>query len=269
MNKKTIVWILAVVITILAAYYQRKTGPTHPKKATVEISGEKYSFDLLRSGVTGRDAKIKIEIPNESISGTVTYRRYPTNEEWKTVEFKREGGKLIAALPTQPQAGKLEYYLELHDGQHEVVVAKENPIKIRFRGDVPAWVLIPHIIIIFAAMLLSTVAGLFAYFKLPKYKMYGSIAFFTLLVGGMIFGPLVQQYAFSALWTGVPFGWDLTDNKTLIAVIFWTIAFFANRKKERPVWIIVAAIVLLVIFSIPHSMLGSELDYTSGDVIAA
>ena len=87
MNKKTIVWILAVVITILAAYYQRKTGPTHPKKATVEISGEKYSFDLLRSGVTGRDAKIKIEIPNESISGTVTYRRYPTNEEWKTVEF--------------------------------------------------------------------------------------------------------------------------------------------------------------------------------------
>jgi ABC-type multidrug transport system fused ATPase/permease subunit len=118
-------------------------------------------------------------------------------------------------------------------------------------------------------MLLSTVAGLFAYFKLPKYQLYGSIAFFTLIVGGMIFGPLVQKFAFSAFWTGVPFGWDLTDNKTLIAVIFWTIAYFTNRKNEKPIWIIVAAIVLLVIFSIPHSMLGSELDYSSGNIIEA
>ena len=38
-----------------------------------------------------------------------------------------------------------------------------------------------------------------------------------LAVGGFILGPLVQNYAFGELWTGVPFGWDLTDNKTLIA----------------------------------------------------
>jgi hypothetical protein len=269
MNKKTIMWILAVVITIAAAYYQRKTGPTHPKKATVEIAGEKFSFNLIRTGITGKDAKIKLKIPNESVKGTVTYRRYPTKDEWRVTQFKRENDKLIASLPTQPQAGKYEYFVELNDGENSVIIAKENTIKIRFRGDVPAWVLIPHILIIFAAMLLSTVAGLFAYFKLPKYQLYGSIAFFTLIVGGMIFGPLVQKFAFSAFWTGVPFGWDLTDNKTLIAVIFWTIAYFTNRKNEKPIWIIVAAIVLLVIFSIPHSMLGSELDYSSGNIIEA
>jgi hypothetical protein len=76
----------------------------------------------------------------------------------------------------------------------------------------------------------------------------------------------VQKFAFGDLWTGVPFGWDLTDNKTLIAFIFWIIAVVMNRKKEKPFYTILAAVVLLLIFSIPHSMFGSELDYASGEV---
>ena len=60
---------------------------------------------------------------------------------------------------------------------------------------------------------------------------------------------------------------DLTDNKTLIAVIFWIIAFFANRKKQRPVWIIIASIVMLMIYLIPHSMFGSEFNYDAGKVV--
>ena len=48
----------------------------------------------------------------------------------------------------------------------------------------------------------------------------------------MILGPIVQYYAFGDLWTGIPFGWDLTDNKTLIALIFWILAV-VNEQKER------------------------------------
>jgi hypothetical protein len=82
----------------------------------------------------------------------------------------------------------------------------------------------------------------------------------------MILGPLVQKFAFGELWTGVPFGWDLTDNKTLIALIFWILAVLMNRKKDRPIYTALAAVVLLLVFSIPHSMFGSELDYSSGEV---
>ena len=67
-------------------------------------------------------------------------------------------------------------------------------------------------------------------------------------------------------WTGIPFGWDLTDNKTLIAFIFWILAVVMNRKKERPLYTALAAFVLLLVYSIPHSLFGSELDYTSGQV---
>jgi hypothetical protein len=39
-----------------------------------------------------------------------------------------------------------------------------------------------------------------------------------------------------------------------------------NRKKERPIYTAIAAIVLLLVYSIPHSMFGSELNYNSGSV---
>jgi len=86
-----------------------------------------------------------------------------------------------------------------------------------------------------------------------------------LLLGGMIFGPITQLYAFGALWTGFPFGYDLTDNKTLIAFIGWTIALIAVFKSKKPGrWIIFASILMFIIFLIPHSVLGSELDYSEG-----
>jgi hypothetical protein len=118
----------------------------------------------------------------------------------------------------------------------------------------------------FFAMLFSTLAGLMALIKYPQYRKYSVWTLVLFIAGGMILGPIVQNYAFGDFWTGIPFGWDLTDNKTLIALLFWILAVVMNRKKERPAYIVLAAIVLLLIFSIPHSMFGSELDYSSGKV---
>src|SRR5690606_9456111 len=96
------------------------------------------------------------------------------------------------------------------------------------------------------------VAGIMAVFKFKKYRFYTNITVIALFIGGMILGPVVQLYAFNELWAGIPFAWDLTDNKTLVAFLFWVLAFFMNRKKERPVYTIVASIVMLIVYSIPH-----------------
>jgi len=85
----------------------------------------------------------------------------------------------------------------------------------------------------FLAMLLSTLSGLMALLKHPLYKKYSVLTLVSLGVGGMILGPVVQRFAFGEFWTGVPIGWDLTDNKTLIAFIFWIIAVLVNRKRRN------------------------------------
>jgi len=178
----------------------------------------------------------------------------------------RSNDTLLAALPNQPPAGKLEYFFMFWQAGKTIKLPVEEPINIRFRGDVPAGIILPHILLMFIAMLLSNVALWYAAFNLKTYRAYAMITTFVLLIGGFVFGPLVQKYAFGQYWTGFPFGYDLTDNKTLIALVFWILAVLLNWKKGRRFWVVLAALVMLVVFSIPHSIRGSELDPATGKV---
>ncbi|OQY04067.1 MAG: hypothetical protein B6I20_03765 [Bacteroidetes bacterium 4572_117] len=266
--KKFILWVVAVTITLGAAVYQRLTGPTHPKRVKVELADKTYNVKLFRSHGGTEDAPIELAIDNQQVTAELCYKFFPEheNEEWKTTEFKREDTKLVAYLPNQPMAGKLMYYISLKSGDKTIEIEKNTPIVIRFKGAVPKSILFPHIFFMFFAMLLANVAGLFAIAKFSRYKLYTYLTFIFLIIGGLIFGPIVQKYAFGELWTGIPFGWDLTDNKTLFAFIFWLIAVAGNIKKDRAYLTIIAAIAVLIIFSIPHSMYGSELNRATGDV---
>jgi len=262
--KKTIFWILAVVITLASAYYQRTTGPTYPKKINIELSGDILEFKLPRSNVSEENCLIEIPVNNQNIQGEIYYKRFPTNEKFNIVKLNIEDSKLVGYLPKQDPAGKLEYFIRLSDENN---MASTEHVVIRFKGSVPAWALIPHILFMFIAMLISNLAGLFALRKVEKHVFYGKLTLGLLILGGLIFGPIVQYYAFGQAWTGVPFGWDLTDNKTLIAVLFWVVAVLGNRKKPQYRYTLIAAIVLLLIYIIPHSLFGSELNYTSGEVV--
>jgi hypothetical protein len=115
----------------------------------------------------------------------------------------------------------------------------------------------------FAGMLLSTAAGLAALDKKRNPRRLVLWTFGLLFLGGFVLGPLVQKFAFGVAWSGFPFGSDLTDNKTLIAFLFWIMALAAGRKGRpaRP-FVIAASLVTLLIFLIPHSLRGSELDYS-------
>jgi hypothetical protein len=265
--KKFLLWTLAVIITLAAVIYQRMTGPTYPKRVKIEINHKEYKLKLLRSHGGTDDAPVELAIDAE-VQAQLFYKFYPVHEgeEWKTVAFDREGDKLIAKLPNQPAAGKLMYYINIKNGDKDIQIQKENPVVIRFKGEVPKAILFPHVLLMFLAMLLANVSGLFALGKVESYRRYTFLTFGFLTIGGMILGPLVQYYAFGDLWTGIPFGWDLTDNKTLIAFVFWLIAVLGNLKKNRPYLTVIASIVILLVYSIPHSMFGSELDRASGTV---
>ncbi len=256
-------WIIAFIITISSAFYQRTTGPNYPLRGKEFINEQAVSFKLMRSGIVEKDAPIILEVPDTSISGHVQYRRYKSHDEWSTIPLQQKGNRLEAFLPHQPAAGKLMYYVYLNKDDQEVSLTGKEPVILRYRGSVPAYIMIPHIFFMFAAMMLSNRAGLEALDaqgRTYKYIIWTIILFF---VGGFIFGPLMQKFAFGDYWTGFPFGYDLTDNKTLIAIIGWIIAWIANiRGKSRRGWILLAAVLTLSIFLIPHSVLGSEIDYT-------
>ena len=266
MKRSILLWIIAIVLTVLTAAYQRMTGPTYPLSGETTLNGKIIKYALDRSHGGEEDHQIKIKTDYENISGVLDLKRYKTNDLWHPGEMKYENGFLAGFLPHQPPAGKLMYRITLEKDSEKVFLNNNHPVVIRFKGDVPIFIIIPHVILIFMAMLFSTRTGLEFFNKEPNYKKLAYWTFGLLILGGMIFGPIMQKYAFDAFWTGVPFGIDLTDNKTLIAVIGWIIALVAIKKSANPKrWVIFASILMFIVYLIPHSVLGSELDYNEMD----
>lgn len=256
-------WLLAFLITAATAIYQRATGPTYPVSGKQEFYGSQIEYKFKRSEDVGTDCLVEVKTEDAEIVGKVFWRRFKYDTEWNVVEMRRKDGSLRAELPSQPAAGKLEYYVELYGGDIKTDLPADHTVVIRYKGAVPIWVLIPHVLFMFGAMLLSTRTGLEFFRKEPKlFKLtYWTIGF--LAVGGFLLGPAVQWYAFDAWWTGFPFGMDLTDNKTLIAMIGWLFALYMMKKSPNPKkWALVGAVILLLVYMIPHSVLGSELDYS-------
>lgn len=267
MLRKTILWILAFIITLGSAVYQRLTGPTHPIDNTAAFAGNNIIYHFARSHGGPGDQPVFVIAPDTSISAILHYKRYKIDEKFHTDTMKRYGDTLAAYLPHQPPAGKLEYYVDLAEGDLNISLPGQRTVVIRFTGDVPISILLSHAILMFVAMFLSLRTSLEALYHKGKTRNLTIATFITLLFGGMILGPVVQKFAFGALWTGIPFGWDLTDNKTLIAFIFWSIALVRHRFNPQPrYWVLAAALMLFAIFMIPHSMMGSELDYSTGEV---
>jgi hypothetical protein len=262
-GRSVLLWVLAILLTLVAIVYQRMIGPTRPARGKVTVGAEQISYRLARTHGGPEDHRVSIAVPAAITGGHILFRRYGTSDPWSRVMMRRENGDLVAALPHQPPAGKLIYQVFLSHGDEEVALPPEKPTVIRFRGGVPTLVLLPHVILMFLAMLWSNRAGFEALRARSDPRRLAIRAFLLLVLGGLIFGPLVQWYSFGEFWTGFPLGYDLTDNKTLIAAIAWIAALVAGRRSPGRArgWVLAAAIVTLIIYSIPHSVLGTELDY--------
>lgn len=258
--RKFIYWLIAIIITLVLSIYQRMTGPTNPKRVTVELNGESYKLRLPRSGVQQDEIVTLKGIPSNT-EAQIHYRRYPTSDEYTTVDFKWEENSWQAALPVQPVAGKLQYYITVGGKDYPA----DEPLVIRFRNDVPASILVPHILFMFAAMLFAVYTFLLVITR-KEYRKWLKITVATLFIGGFVLGPLVQHVAFGPWWTGFPFGTDLTDNKTLISFLFFLVAL-ATLKWKYNKWVVGFAVLFMIaIFTIPHSSYGSEYDYSTQQI---
>ena len=247
-----------MVIAVVTSMYQRMTGPTYPIRGSAVVGETRVSFKLERSWDGDGDAEILFNAPDPRISGVGEFRRYLSKDEWSRHDLKREGDTLIARLPHQPPAGKVEYRVSLGNGTNLPVSPTIKPVIIRFRGAVSLIVVIPHVLAMVAAMLFAARAALEGWAKGAKTYALTRLTVVSLVVGGFIFGPLMQKYAFGDYWTGLPFGHDLTDNKTAVALVVWLLALWRIKKnRQAGGWAIAAALVMLAVWLIPHSVLGS------------
>jgi hypothetical protein len=255
-------WILAVVVTAGLLIYQRTTGPTYPLRGRVTMGGQTVALGLARSHSGPTDQPVRFVAPDTAVHAELRWRRFPTSDPWDTVSFQRRGDTLVAALPHEPPAGKLAYQLRL-TRQGERAIFPERPAITRFKGDISAAVVIAHLLCLFGGMILLMRAGLGALAREAAYPRQARLGLLLFGAGAFVFGPWMQYQAFGQWWTGVPLGWDATDNKVLIVAAAWAVALWRLRGGRAARGAVIgAAAVTLAAFLIPHSLFGSELDWS-------
>jgi len=270
MTKSTSIrlWALAFILTLLLVAYQRLSGPTHPLRGSVETGTAKVAYKFLRSWTSHEPLPVRVS-GDGIVALRLHFRRYPLleGEAWSAVPMAAENGSFRAFVPGQPAAGKVAYKVEAVTPAGTFWLNGGKPVLARFKDEVPAGLLLLHIIFMFAGMLLAFRAGLGALFNDNSWQ---RLVFWTLGVtaaGGLLLGPIVQKYAFGAFWTGFPLGGDLTDTKLLFVIVLWLLAFLL--KKRSRYWTVLATTLMVIVYLIPHSVLGSELDYRTGKVETA
>jgi hypothetical protein len=264
--KRVALWVAAFTLMSGAAVWQRLTGPTHPRRVHATLAGQDVRLRLLRSSTSGEPFLVSVPAP-EGVAGVVRWRRYPTSEPFQATPLRRDGGSLVALLPTQPPAGKLEYAVALDDHGRAAMLPEDGPLVMRFKGDVPAGVLVPHVVAMFFGMMIGLRAALAALLGRPESGRYAWVTVVLVGIGGLVLGPIVQKHAFGAYWTGWPFGEDLTDNKTLFMWLAWVAAVAVLSRRRDPAdrlaraVVALAAAAMVTVYVIPHSLRGSQLDY--------
>jgi hypothetical protein len=146
---------------------------------------------------------------------------------------------------------------------------------VKYIGIVPTWILVGHILFIFATVFFVAMTMIHAQplifggqkdcYPMAVYAFWAVVLCF---IGCYPFGFAMNWYAFNGLWEGVPFGTDATDNKTQLLFVYllflMLISFgsltrgkigrdlFGVRTLGR--YGIGSLVVLLAIYLIPHSI---------------
>jgi len=198
------------------------------------------------------------------LKGTKGWEIYPLDE---IVAGDNGAAHLRFVLPGFPWTSRVYYQFVTPEsnGSHRVVLTCDDgePMMIKFKGPVPAVVLIPHILLMFAGICLlmrcmwGAVDLIRDSARAHTTARFAWWAFAAMFIGGVPIGFMMNYYAFDVIWEAVPFGSDITDNKTQVALIFWGLAaIFLTRRPGRHagIFAVGAGALSLGMYLIPHSL---------------
>lgn len=256
--KKTIVWIIAVLITFFVVVFQLMMNSTYPLSIEVNTGKQLIQAELRRSYSGKSDCPVILTVRDIMVSGYMLYRIFPSDNSMSRIDFRREGDKLIARLPRQPLSGKLQYLVILERDKKVLDLNNGNPVVITYLGKVPLYLLVMHSLVILLTVLYSTLTGLYAGFGIISWKRMTFLVIVLLL--GIVFflQPLMHKYSLNQWWTCIPKSWELGDNKLLLSLMVWLVAAYYTVKKGWSALIILASFTSVFLFSVPHGFPGKE-----------
>lgn len=190
-----------------------------------------------------------------------------------------EANYFVTTLPPRAKNQKYYFFVEAVDKSGNILVLPEDPINrkefltVAFKIDPTLWILAVHIALMLAALFFIIHVFYYVFNYLWNKQEWNIPKTFNAILWGMIMfgisgfplGMFIAYQKWGVAWGGVPFGWDITDNKTLIVFVYWMLLLVLAKKilfkkgatgYQTFAWLSILGILLTIaIFVvIPHSL---------------
>src|SRR3989304_1030598 len=207
-------------------------------------------------------------------------------EEFKKIVMQRvKDGSIYADYLTGLSKGeRWFYYIEAEDTTSNILSIPERiqegekqiNFYVTFEGTANRLLFFSHIVLAITAVIFWVHSVFYAVnylitgerynIRLEFYSvLYGTISFFIFAfpVGGYI-----AHQVFGQAWSGIPFGWDITDNKSLITFLYYAAILYLVKGKFNGrntgnggnindknffLLVILGIVITVIVYNIPHS----------------
>jgi len=282
--------IAAIVLTLGLLYVARITSEGRPEYREYRENGFAFEKTTVPKAPENALATIPVTIKgplSENVRPVLRYYRAEYGEAPPTAPNRYQTrplslvdsltGLYEGQLRTAARGYRHYYWFEIRDhtgGLRAKFTDKDGtPFVLKHIGHVPDWVLIPHIVFMFATVfciMLATVYAMRLVFGSQEVRPMARLllwaAIFVFLGGGP-FGWAMNYYAFGTIWEGVPFGTDATDNKTQLLFVYLVFMLLATRGSLKHNLVqenlyspralgflgLMTLVLMLSIYLIPHS----------------
>jgi len=265
---------VGVVAALLAAGCSSKEVVEESKQRWVRIK-----HTPINEARAGRETTIEAEItggpPGSQVTAFIFYRTDARPFQVSDMSAL-DKTRYFGAIPPQSRGDVLQYYIEARTASDIVarVPAKERAegFTVKVKGKPNTYLLLTHVIIIFIALFFFLFAGYLSVRALqhrrsllyiPRVAFLGTAIFF---VASIPLGMAVAYQTYGVPWTGFPVGDDLTDNKSLVILIYWIVCAVLYRgslwRKDPshdllpmitlPYVHLAGSILAAVLFALPH-----------------
>ena len=277
--------IIAFILTLVLLSISRKISERKSEFKIVDVLGKRIEHTTVTEKIGGGDidltAKIVTSEPTDNYQTDLLYKIGEGGYSSLPMISKPENPQIYSAkIPSQPKGKRGYYYIKVRDNSGNEITLPEKvetenpPFMIKFKGKASSLILVLHIFFMFAAMFFCWMAFFFAWEVMKGRKFLNQLGLSSLMalifvfVGGFPLSFLVAYQTFGQAWGGIPYGWDITDNKTLIILVFWLVIVWLlkgtifkkdeNRNLASPKkvanWTIIFFILTVFVYLIPHSI---------------
>lgn len=285
---KIIKIIIAIILTIAVLYIARNNAMNQPKLYTHIENGYTFEYMSVPKGFENSTETIALKISgplDETVIPVFRMSSFGNDDKSDMRKYRKRTLQLTDStqniystiVQTGIRGKKFYYFFELKDKtggiRASLTMPDGKPFVFKYIGEVPPFVLLSHIILIFAAFFVISLVVTEAFSLIrggTDVQAVAKLSFWAVVLvflGGYPFGFAMNWYAFNCFWEGVPFGTDATDNKTQLWFVYLLFAMFSmlgslRGKVEKNLylpktlgWISIGSFVnTVLIFLIPHSI---------------